>query len=252
MTKSCPISNKLEKAKQEMEAFPYWYHRINLNNGLVTPGWAPINPELYGIPEDLTGKRVLDIGSWDGYWAFEALKRGAKEVVAIDDFSDFIGILEEKDRPKWQTFDWCREQLGWSSEVCQRREISVYNLSEQEFGRFDVVFMFGVLYHLRYPLLALDKISAICDGEIFIESAVLDDYSPYRGGLGHGYPDQMVMEFYPEKEYGDNMTNWWVPSIKCLAHMVRAAGFNQSIKGWKLADDPTHISYCRGFVTGAK
>ena len=60
---------------------PNWFHRIELPGGVVTPGWSPISAISYGIPADLTGKRVLDAGARDGYWTFEALKRGAREVV---------------------------------------------------------------------------------------------------------------------------------------------------------------------------
>ena len=58
-------------------AFPFWYHKIELPGGVVTPGWAPLNADSYGIPADMSGLRVLDVGAWDGYWTFEALKRGA-------------------------------------------------------------------------------------------------------------------------------------------------------------------------------
>jgi tRNA (mo5U34)-methyltransferase len=120
-------------------------------------------------------------------------------------------------------------------------------------GRFDVVFFFGVVYHLRHPLLALDKLAAACDGRIFVESAILDDFSPYRGGMNKGYPGgQMVMEFYPDKQYGNNDTNWWVPTVHCLAHMVRAAGFTRDIKAWKLVEQPTQLPHCRGFVSASK
>lgn len=235
-----------------VDAFPYWYHKIELPGGVVTPGWAPINPATYRIPEDLSGKRVLDVGSWDGYWAFEALKRGAKEVVAIDDFSDYLGLLEERDRKAWQTFDFCREALGYNETVCQRQELSVYNATEDRIGRFDIVFFFGTLYHLRYPMLSLDVLSSICDGEIFIETAILDDYSPYQGGLGHGYGGaQPVMEFYPNTELGGNSTNWWAPSLSCLGLMTMAAGFDQ-VNVWKLVDNPQEVAHCRGFAHGRK
>ena len=49
-------------------AIPYWYHKIDLPGGITTPGWAPIDPAAYRVPEDLTGMRVLDVGAWDGYW----------------------------------------------------------------------------------------------------------------------------------------------------------------------------------------
>ena len=104
---------------------------------------------------------------------------------------------------------------------------------------------------IRYPLFALDKLAAVCDREIYVESAIIDDFSPYRGGLGHGYPGrQMVMEFYPANEYGNNPSNWWAPSLDCLRAMVSAAGFDE-VKSWKLAQTaPQHVGECRGFASG--
>ena len=239
--------------QDRVNSFPYWYHRIELPGGVVTPGWAPISPPAYRVPADLSGKRVLDVGAWDGYWTFEALKRGAKQAVAIDDFSDYLGMIESSDRKAWENFDLCREALGYGEDRCQRRDMSIYDLTPETFGKFDVVFCFGVLYHLRHPLLALDKLAAVCDGDLYVESAILDDYSPYRGGINKGYPGgQMVMEFYPGKEYGGNDTNWWVPTVHCMAHMVHAAGFTRDVQGWKLTDTPTELPHCRGFVRASK
>jgi len=61
----------------------------------------------------------------------------------------------------------------------------------------------------------------------------------------------MIMEFYPGKQYGENDTNWWVPTLACMAYMVRAAGFNTA-EGWKLTNTPEHLSQCRGFIHGVK
>ncbi len=241
-----------ETLQKRAAEFPYWYHKIELPGGVVTPGWAPISPAAYRVPADLSGKSVLDVGAWDGFWTFEALKRGAKRVLAIDDFSDHLGSATNAERRAWATFDFCREALGYAEDRCQRREMSVYDISEEQVGRFDIVFCFGTLYHLRHPLLALDRLAAVCDSEIYVESAVLDDFSPYRGGLGKGYAGgQMVAEFYPDDQYGANHTNWWVPTILCLAHMVRAAGFDP-VEGWKLTDNPEQLAFCRGFAHGRK
>ncbi len=127
----------------KVDAFDFWYHRIELPDGIVTPGWAPISADMYDIPDNLTGKRVLDVGAWDGYWTFEALKRGAAEVVAIDDFSDHLGL--NVTRTAWDTFDLCRDAIGYSEAVCKRQEITVYDITPEEFGIFDVVFCL-VLY----------------------------------------------------------------------------------------------------------
>ena len=237
--------------RAKIASVPYWYHRITLPGGLVTPGWAPLAPERYQIPKDLTGLRNLDVGAWDGYWTFEALARGAKEVLAIDDFSDSLDAAHAVPRPRWETFNLCRNALGYSEDRCSGKEMNIYDVSPETVGTFDAVFFFGTLYHLRHPLLALDKLATVCTGTILVESAVCDDYSPYRG-LGHGYGEQqMVMEFYPDKQLGDNPTNWWAPTLDCLGHMVRAAGFDD-VTCWKLTDVPADIPRCRGFARGVK
>jgi tRNA (mo5U34)-methyltransferase len=243
----------MEKAEllARVASYPYWYHRIALPGGVVTPGWAPLRAEAYGVPPSLAGQRVLDIGAWDGYWTFEALRRGAREAVAIDDFSDLLDRLQDGDRRAWGTFDLCREALGYSPEVCRRYEMSTYDLREETLGRFDTVFFFGTFYHLKHPLLALEKIAAVCDGTLYVESAILDFFSPYRG-VGQGYPgEQMVVEFYPGKEYGNNAGNWWVPTLHCLKALVESVGF-QGVRAWKLTETPPSLTYCRGFVSGRK
>ncbi len=243
-----------ETLQRRVSEIGFWYHRIELPGGVATPGAAPIYAPAYRIPEDLTGKRVLDVGAWDGYWTFEALKRGAKEAVAIDDFSDFLGSLKPEDRQAWRTFDLCREAFGYSEEQCKRVEVSVYELTEQQVGgKFDVVFFFGTLYHLRHPLLGLDKLAAVTapGGQIIVETAICDDYSPYRG-FGKGYPNQFAAEFFPTDELGGNTTNWWSPSTACLRGLVHAAGFTQKLCSWKLVERPERIELCRGFASGVK
>src|SRR6185369_6028136 len=127
-----------EEINNRIRQFPYWYHRIELSHGIVTPGWAPLDVSAYGIPTDLSGKRVLDVGAWDGFWTFEALKRNARQVVAIDDFSDYLGKLEKQDRNTWQTFDLCRQAFGYTEDRCQRIEMSTYDVSEERLGLFDI------------------------------------------------------------------------------------------------------------------
>jgi tRNA (mo5U34)-methyltransferase len=256
----------MELAKK-VKAIPYWYHRIELPDGTVTPGWSPIDPDRYCIPEDLTGMRVLDIGAWDGYWTWEALKRGAKEVVAIDDFSDYMGRPEMVKRNRWETFDICREAFGFTNAIngddssydiwynekhqnCIRREISIYDIGS--LGQFDIVFFFGTIYHLKHPLLALEKISSVCKGALYVETASLDEYSPYRGGVGCGFDrNEMVMEFYPGKQYANNESNWWTPTLQCLGAMMESVGF-KDIECWPLKENPKELPECRGFASGTK
>ena len=236
--------------RARIKEIEHWYHRIELPGGVVTPGVNPLHPPNYRLPDDLSGKRILDVGAWDGYWTFEALKRGAREVVAIDDFSDHLGRLGHRDA--WKSFDLCREALGYGDDRCKRIERSVYDITESALGRFDTIFFLGTLYHLRHPLLALDRLSALCDGDIHVESAICDDYSPYRGGLGKGYPGKQVLaEFYPGDEYGGNPTNWWVPTLACLSALLQAAGFT-NIETWKFIAQPRMLAHCRGYARATK
>jgi tRNA (mo5U34)-methyltransferase len=247
-----PENLSADELRRRVAEVPHWYHRIELPHGIVTAGTAPADAAMYQVPADLTGKRVLDVGAWDGYWSFEALKRGAKEVLAIDDFSDTLGSLQASDRKGWESFDLCRSALGYDESRCQRRQLSVYEINPEEHGKFDIVFFFGTIYHLRHPLLALELLADVCDGEIYLESAILDDYSVYNGGIGKGYPSpQMVMEFYPTNEYGNNASNWWVPSLQCLGGMMFAAGFPH-VKLWKPPAAPRGLDECRGFARGSK
>ena len=167
-----------ETIRRRVAEIGFWYHRIELPGGVVTSGENPVDAAAYRVPADLTGMRVLDVGAWDGYWTFEALKRGAREAVAIDDFSDYLGHLKPEDRHAWKSFDLCREALGYSEERCKRIEISLYDITEEKLGgRFDLVFCFGTLYHLRHPLLGLDKLSSVCDGQIIVESQTCEETS---------------------------------------------------------------------------
>ena len=241
--------------EEQVKACDYWYHKIDLGNGITTPGWAPLCAEAYELPEDLTGKRVLDVGAWDGYWTWECLKRGADFVMAIDDFSD-PGDATTNGLPRngWQTFDLCKEALGYDSDKVQRRNMSLYDLTPWQHGMFDIVLCFGVLYHCRYPLKALDTLVQVTEpgGTLHIETAILDDYSPYRGGCGNGYAGrQMVMEFYPTDEYGKIESNWWVPTLFCLGNMMQAAGL-KDVKASNLVNNPEELAACRGFAKGVR
>ncbi len=181
-----------------------WWHSIDLGGGHITPGVHKIdelrdNYNRFDLPEDLSGKRVLDIGCWDGFYSFEAERHGA-EVVAID--------------------CWRPENFFKAHEVLRShvtfKEMSVYELKRQQFGTFDIVLFLGVLYHLRHPLLALERICELTHGVAVIESHVIDNIRD---------TSDPVMEFYEIDELGGQYDNWWGPNTTCLTAMLRAAGF---------------------------
>lgn len=255
-----------DELQKLVDNVPYWYHKIKLPHDITTPGWAPLNLFKYNLPESFEGKRVLDVGAWDGFFTFLALSRGAKEVVAIDDFSDTLNA-EQKDNTnfnekqiesimnrknkKWETFDLCKKALGYTDKECKRKTISVYDINEEILGgKFDIIFLFGTLYHLKYPMYALDKLGNLCREEMYVESAISDDLSPY----GKVRIDVPILQFYPQNEYGGNHTNWFVPNMSALANMIHVCGFDK-VYGWKLIDNKeevTNMALARGFCKALK
>lgn len=241
-----------DELKAKIADIQYWYHAIPLRPGITTPGWAPQHPDMYGIPDKMSGEAVLDVGAWDGYWSFEALKRGANHVLAIDDFSDTCGSLVNASRVMaWASFDLCRRALGYSEAVCQRRSDSIERHA-CVYGMVDRVFMFGVLYHLKNPVLALQNAfhSLKRGGVIHVETAILDNV---RSGYSGDVPPAgaCYAEFFPRDEFGKNESNWWVPTLRCAAAWLDAVGF-MDIESWKLTERPENLSQCRGFLRAKK
>jgi len=202
-----------------------WYHAIEVAPGIVTPGRYNPKPflNLMGFPEDLSGKSVLDIGAYDGFFTFEAEKRGAKRVVALDRHpATHLG------------FALAHELVNSRAEYVIG---SVYDLSPETHGVFDVVLFFGVLYHLRHPLLALDKIHSVCREYTLIESQVLDQSFIHEGEvvpLRSIHPwlvDSPIMQFYPNNELNNDWSNWWAPNVECLRLMLETSGFRAELTG---------------------
>ena len=196
-----------------------WYHKMELAPGIETPGAYAPGPllETIGFPEDLTGKTVLDIGARDGFFSFEAERRGAARVLACD-----LNPAED------MGFATAREILGSKVEftVC-----SVYDLDPERHGCFDVVLFLGVFYHLRHPLLALDRIHALCREWLLIESHVLDQQFIQDGEItplaeiSPRLPGSNILQFYPSDELAADSTNWFAPTTACMEQMVRTSGF---------------------------
>jgi tRNA (mo5U34)-methyltransferase len=188
----------------ESVAARFRYHSIELPDGSVLPGLQSVEDlrrrlGLFGLPEDLRGKRVLDIGAWDGWFSFECERRGA-EVVAVD----CVAL---------DTFLEARRLLGSRVEYLA---LDVGELSARRLGRFDIVLFLGVLYHLRHPLLGLEKVVELCTDRALVESFVIERES-------RAVPS--VMEFYERAELGGQVDNWCGPSPECLMAMCRSAGF---------------------------
>src|SRR3989304_595837 len=191
---------RMSLAEIEAEASRYrWWHRIERAPGFITPGesigedtpgWE--QRVLFSNAVDLREKSVLDIGTMEGFFAFQAEKRGASRVVAID--RDPPGGPDVR-----EAFKFAAQTLG--SKVIYRVR-SVYELEPSDFGVFDIVLMYGVLYHLKFPMYGLYRAASVCRDVFLLETHITlkDDYS---------WP---MMLFSPGGELNDDPTNWWGPN----------------------------------------
>jgi tRNA (mo5U34)-methyltransferase len=197
----------------------YWFHKIELAPDLITPGWSdPKNAKLpyFGLPARMQGMRVLDVGSCEGFFSFEAERRGAKEVIAIDPVPGSIRRLTL-----------CSNYLG--SNVTGLA-CGVYELDPRTFGTFDMVFFFGVLYHLRHPLLALEKILSVCTGTLLMQTYSLGEDDPAVDKIPE-VGNVPMAKFYPfgvrsgpNKEMHDPSV-FWVPNAEGAKAMLLSSGF---------------------------
>ena len=193
-----------------------WYHQIDLAPGVRTPGVNDPSLSLprLGLPVDLSGKTVLDIGAWDGAWSFEAERRGAKRVLATDSYS-WTGA-------GWgckAAFELAREALG---SAVEDQTIDVFDLGPETVGTFDVVLFLGVLYHLKDPVGALERVASVTADRAIIETEV--DLMLLR---------RPAAAFYPATELNTDPTNWWGLNPPAVAAALRVAGFSRVDIVWK-------------------
>ncbi len=216
-----------EQVKNKMIQVRFWWHSIELGHGLVTPGHqGDLNypTSAYQLvrnlkfPESFKGTSVLDIGAWDGYFSFEAEKRGANKVLAIDNF--YRDRLEET---ATQGFEVAKEILASKVEF---KKASVYDLNPETFGLFDTVFFFGVFYHLKHPLLALEKVYSVTKEMMILET----HYEPYWDGK------KPLAVFYEKAEVNNDPTTFWGFNEQGLLAAVRSVGFKRPEVVYRYAD----------------
>ena len=204
-----PVTDTNE-IRRLIDGYDAWYHCIEVAPGIVTPGIHDsrlelANLDLMELPRDLSGRRVLDVGCRDGFFSFEMEARGA-EVVAIDY------------APETHTgFTIVSKILGCRTPYLVE---NVYGLNPEEHGRFDVVLFLGVLYHLRNPLAALDRIRSVTKpgGFLFLETQLAKDSAV----AGRDVP---LWEFHPRDSLRDDGTNKWTPNFAALKAVVEEAEF---------------------------
>lgn len=207
-----------------LEAHHRWYHVIELEPGVTTPGFADLRPHVHHarLPEDLSGQRAIDVGTFDGFWAFELEKRGA-QVIGID-----VDEIPPPDAPKAK-----REQVmadigdvtpgtgfhllkRWFDSTAERRSINVYDLEpERVGGPVDLVFVGAMLLHLRNPVGALEAAHRTLKpgGRLIAFEVVEPKLSKQKEPLARF-------------KLTDTIWTWWIPNVACLRGWIEQAGFS--------------------------
>jgi tRNA (mo5U34)-methyltransferase len=245
-----------EEIRRKVAAIEAWYHRIDLGDGIETPGHFRMADYLshYNFPERLDGLRVLDVGASTGFFAYEFERRGAAEVVAVE-------------LPSWSAHDWTPRQRrelaknapsetenidrevmldgftvvgeALGSKRVKRIFKPIYELSQEELGTFDIVFSGAMLMHVRDPILGIQRMRDCCSPSgrliVSISTAMPDAKEPVAKFVGEW-----------------NQCNWWQMSPPALDEILKCCDFEtiENRDTYTLQDvtgqfhDPTYV--CHG------
>lgn len=211
---------------QEILGLAPWFHNLHLPGGGQTAPDHPLGdfPAFKwqqiaaSLPADMSGLRVLDIGCNAGFYSIAMAQRGAS-VLGIDLDEHFLRQAR-----------WARERFDLTADEFDVRQMQVYELAHVR-ETFDVVLFLGVLYHLRYPLLALDIVAAKVRHTLVFQTLTMpgDEVTDTPADLGIDERDAMREEGWPkmafiERSLANDPTNWWAPNRACVEAMLRAAG----------------------------
>jgi tRNA (mo5U34)-methyltransferase len=226
--------------RREIARLAPWFHNLHLPDGSQTAPdhplgdfpsykWDQIAPHL---PEDLTGKRALDIGCNAGFYSIELALRGA-EVVGIDPDPHYLAQAE-----------WAAREFGLDDRLSFRR-MQVYDLA-RESESFDLILFLGVFYHLRYPLLGLDIVSRLVRERLVFQTLSMpgDKIATPPPDLLIDERDTLTQPGWPlmafiEHRLADDPTNWWAPNASAIEALLRSSGL-------EILEHPGHEIYvCR-------
>jgi tRNA (mo5U34)-methyltransferase len=190
-----------------------WHHSIDLGGGVVTSGnksVAQCNDEAALIFDriDLRGRSVLDIGAWNGFFSFEAKRRGAGRVLATDSY-----CWAHPDIKGREAFEIARSALGFEIDS---QEIDAADLSAETVGKFDIVLYLGVFYHRYDAIESLAKVARLAK-----ELLIVETHLELRN------VDVPAMVFFPGRELAQDPTNWWGPNEHCMKALLQGHGFGE-------------------------
>jgi tRNA (mo5U34)-methyltransferase len=209
----------------ELAALGPWFHNLHLPDGRQTAPDHPLGdfPAFKwreigaALPDDLRGKRALDIGCNAGYYSIELARRGAA-VLAIDHDERYL-----------RQASWARSEFDLAHRI-ELRRLDVYELAQLD-EQFDLVLFMGVLYHLRYPLLALDLVAEKTRDLLVLQTLTApgDEIDETPRNLPLDQRERLRERGWPtlafiEHSLAGDPTNWWAPTNACVEAMARSAG----------------------------
>jgi tRNA (mo5U34)-methyltransferase len=156
----------------------------------------------------VAGKSVLDIGARDGWFSFEAERRGARRVLATELFWSAGTGWGSK-----AGFDYAHARYGSKAES---RQMDVHDISTENPGVFDTVLMLGVLYHLKDPLVGLEHAASVTGETLVVETVTAFDPFPWK-----------LSGYFEGAEFNNDPSNFWAPNRRCLEAMLRDVGFKR-------------------------
>jgi tRNA (mo5U34)-methyltransferase len=208
--------------QERVEELGPWFHDLDLH-GVRTAPYHPLGSFLLDLweqvepafPENLSGRTVLDIGCNAGFYSIRLARKGAR-VIGIDHDPRYLAQAR-----------FAAEVLGLD---IRYEQLDVYDVDRLD-GPFDYVLFMGVFYHLRHPLLALDKVARLARQRLIFQTMVRGKPGSYR--LEPDYPitetaifedPRMPAMYFLEGKYAGDPTNWWVPNEPGVEAMLRSAG----------------------------
>jgi tRNA (mo5U34)-methyltransferase len=218
------MSERSEIERRVRELGP-WFHNLDLRGVRTAPEHflgdypnAKWQRFAHALPADLRGKSVLDIGCNAGFFSLEMKRRGAARVLGVDSDARYLAQAQ-----------FAAEVSGLAIEL---QQLSVYELASLR-EQFDLVIFTGVLYHLRYPLLALDLVRRhVVRDQLVFQSMLRGSEEVAPVAPNYPFSEEAIFErpSYPrlhfvEQRYADDPTNWWIPNRACAEAMLRSAGF---------------------------
>ena len=214
-----------EEIRQRVEELGQWFHNLDLRGVQTAPDhflgdypqtkWQRFSAAL---PEDLTGKSVLDVGCNAGFYSIQMKRRGAERVVAIDTDEQYLAQA--------------RFAAKVNNAEIEFRQLSVYRVADLR-EQFDLVLFMGVLYHLRHPLLALELLHEHVAGDLLVAQSLLRGSKETMNVPGD-FPfweedtfdrDDFPRMYFVENRFANDPTNWWIPNRACFEAMLRSTGF---------------------------